>query len=78
MNQRDDYPGRETLTRRAAADAEGGLPDRAERQITPADGSVAGSGQMVCVFCAPCQRWVDCYEGIPPEIARERHGELFH
>ncbi len=74
---KDDYLGMEALARRTAEKSTGG-PGPAEREITPADGSVAGSGQLVCVFCAPCQRWIDCYDGIPPEVARERHGALFH
>ncbi len=78
MSWNDDYPGRETLTRRGTTNVGSELAGHLDREITPTDGSVAGSGQLVCVFCAPCQRWIDCYEGIPPEVARERHGELFH
>ncbi len=74
----DDYLGREALARRTVEKADGVPSGLVEREITPADGSVAGSGQLVCVFCAPCQRWIDCYDGIPPEVARERHGALFH
>ena len=77
MSQNNDYQGRGAPTRWTAT-AESGFAGHVEREITPADGSVAGSGQMVCVFCAPCQRWIDCYDGIPPEVARERHGSLFH
>jgi hypothetical protein len=75
---KDDYLGREALARRAAEKADSDLTGHVDREITPADGSVAGSGQLVCVFCAPCQRWIDCYDGIPPEIAHQRHGALFH
>ena len=46
--------------------------------LTPADGSVARSDHCVSVFCARCQRWIDCYDDIPPEVAWERHGSLFH
>jgi hypothetical protein len=44
----------------------------------PADGSIARSGVHVSVFCAPCQRWIDCQADIPPEVAWERHGTLLH
>jgi hypothetical protein len=78
MDWKDDYPGGETLTQRPSANVQTGLAGHGDREITPTDGSVAGSGHLLCVFCAPCQRWIDCYEGVPPEVARERHGELFH
>ena len=72
----DDYSGTGALTRRSASDEV--RPDRGDRDLTPPDGSVAGSGPMVCVFCAPCQRWIDCYDGIPPEVVLARHRGLFH
>jgi len=74
----DDQPAEQALARRNAPEGEAVVDDRRDRGITPADGSVAGSGVLVCVFCAPCQRWIDCYDGIPPEVARDRHGLLFH
>ena len=48
------------------------------RDLTPLDGSIAQSGQNVSVFCATCERWIDCCEGVPAEVARSRHGNLFH
>jgi hypothetical protein len=74
----DEYSGRNALTQRAAAATDEAAPDRAVRQFSPPDGSVAGSGQLVCVYCAPCARWIDCYDGIPPEVVLTRHGTLFH
>lgn len=74
----DDYTVRGAPSRWTSTKADGGFAGHVEREITPADGSVAGSGDLVCVFCAPCQRWIDCYDGIPPHVALERHGALFH
>jgi hypothetical protein len=74
----DDHPARKAVAPREARQDNAVVDDRQGRQITPTDGSVAGSGAMVCVFCAPCQRWIDCYDGIPPEVAHQRHGLLFH
>jgi hypothetical protein len=48
------------------------------RDLMPLDGSIAQSGENVSVFCATCERWIDCCEGVPAEIARTRHGDLFH
>ena len=74
----DDHPARKAVAPREARKDDAAVDDRRDRQITPADGSVAGSGALVCVFCAACQRWIDCYDGIPPEVAHQRHGVLFH
>jgi hypothetical protein len=74
----DDYSGRNALTQRATVDTEDGPADHGVRHLSPPDGSIAGSGQLVCVYCAPCQRWIDCYDGIPPEVVLARHGTLFH
>jgi hypothetical protein len=48
------------------------------RDLTPADGAVVHSDSHVSVFCASCQRWIDCFDDIPPEVVRERHGERLH
>ncbi len=48
------------------------------RDLSPADGAVAQSGDNMSVYCAPCQRWVDCNAGIEPEVALERHRALIH
>ena len=53
-------------------------PASETHEVTPADGSVARSDDCVSVYCARCQRWVDCYDDIPPEAALERHATLFH
>jgi hypothetical protein len=74
----DDQLAEQAVTRRNALKSDADVEEHRDRGITPADGSVAGSGALVCVFCAPCQRWIDCYDGIPPEVARDRHGLLFH
>ena len=75
----DDHPARQARGLSSEQQEEDApVHGHREREITPTDGSVAGSGALVCVFCAPCQRWIDCYDGIPPEVARERHGQLFH
>jgi hypothetical protein len=50
----------------------------APRPITPTDGSVVQVGNQESVYCAACQRWIDCYDGIAPEIVRDRHANLFH
>jgi hypothetical protein len=49
-----------------------------EKEPSPTDGSVIRSGKLACVFCAHCQRWIDCYVGIPPETALQRHADLIH
>jgi hypothetical protein len=74
--RQQDQAGSHTSSERGPMAAE--KPARDQRDLTPADGSVGGWGELICVFCAPCQRWIDCYEGVPPEVARQRHGELFH
>ncbi len=66
------------VSRRAAAYTARVMTSPRVREITPADGSVARLGDHVSVYCAPCQRWIDCHDGIAPEVARERHIELFH
>jgi hypothetical protein len=35
-------------------------------------------GDLVSVFCAECERWIDCHDGITPEVALERHSKLIH
>ncbi len=74
----DEHPRGGPVAGQPEAKAEERIAAHANREITPADGSVAGSGELVCVFCAPCQRWIDCYDGIPPEVALDRHAALFH
>jgi hypothetical protein len=74
----DDHLPEQAVARRSAPGNDAAVDNRRDREITPADGSVAGSGALVCVFCALCQRWIDCYDSIPPEVARDRHGLLFH
>ncbi len=49
-----------------------------ERDLTPADGAAAQSGSNVSVFCAPCGRWIDCYDDIPPETVLKRHVDVIH
>jgi hypothetical protein len=66
------------VSRRAEAYAARVMTSPRVREITPADGSAARLGEHVSVYCAPCQRWIDCHQGIPPVVAGERHGELFH
>jgi len=72
-NPRDDV-----LARRAAARVAGATANRRPVQLSPADGSVARFEHHVSVYCAPCHRWIDCNEGVPPEVAHQRHGALFH
>ena len=48
------------------------------RDITPGDGAVVQSGDLTSVFCAPCQRWIDCQADIPTDIALDRHRSLVH
>ena len=48
------------------------------RTITPTDGAVIESGGHIAVYCASCERWIDCYAGIGPETALERHSVLIH
>ncbi|HEV3281797.1 MAG TPA: hypothetical protein VG032_09360 [Acidimicrobiales bacterium] len=74
----DNDRGDTIVSRRAAAYAAQVMASPRVREMTPPDGSVARIENHVSVYCAPCQRWIDCHEGIPPEVARERHGELLH
>jgi hypothetical protein len=75
----ENRPAGETVVSpRAAAYAARVMTSPRVREITPADGSVARLGDHVSVYCAPCQRWIDCHEEIPPDIARRRHADLFH
>ncbi len=76
--QENSTMGETVVSRRAAAYAARVMTSPRVREITPADGSVARLGEHVSVYCAPCQRWIDCHDGIPPEVAQKRHGELFH
>jgi hypothetical protein len=46
--------------------------------LSPMDGSVAQAGTNLSVYCAPCERWIDCYVGIEPQIALKRHALLVH
>jgi hypothetical protein len=49
-----------------------------DHEMVPPDGAVATFGDRVSVFCAACMKWVNCYDDIPPETARDRHTALFH
>ncbi len=53
-------------------------PSPKARDLTPADGAVVQMEGHVSVFCALCERWIDCFVDIPPEVVRERHGTLLH
>jgi hypothetical protein len=77
MEQDTDKTGM-TVIRASAVDFTRPPPKSEIGDLTPADGSVARSDNCVSVFCAQCQRWIDCYDDIPPEVAWERHGGLFH
>lgn len=61
-----------------------GLPptDRASHagrhDMVPTDGSIVHAGSHVSIYCAPCAKWIDCHEGIPPETALSRHAILVH
>jgi hypothetical protein len=46
--------------------------------MTPGDGSIVRSGDHASIYCAPCARWIDCHDGIPPETALGRHATLLH
>jgi hypothetical protein len=48
------------------------------RPIAPANGAVARVDDHVSAFCAVCERWIDCWADIEPEVALERHGVLVH
>ncbi len=49
-----------------------------DHEMVPPDGAVATFGDRVSVFCAACVKWINCYDDISPETARERHRALFH
>ncbi len=65
-------------SRRAAAYATRVMTSPRVREITPADGSVARPGRSCECVLRPCQRWIDCHDAIPPEVALGRHRELLH
>ena len=67
--------GRGTRRRAAAA---AGVEAGTKRDIMPTDGSVAHFGNHASIYCARCERWVDCHDGIAPETALERHSALLH
>jgi hypothetical protein len=69
----DEAPNRRAMVRAAES-----MASAKGRDLTPPDGSVAHSEDHISVFCAECLRWIDCYNGVTPEIARRRHGDLFH
>ncbi len=67
------------VIRRPVVEFKGDRPSAQQsRPIAPTDGSVARSDTHVSVFCAPCERWVDCCDGIDPESALARHVDLIH
>jgi hypothetical protein len=74
----DSRPGDEARTRKSAADYNDAVVGPKDRVIAPVDGSIAWSDDLISVFCASCQRWIDCYEGIPPKVALDRHRHLIH
>jgi hypothetical protein len=67
-----------TVIRGPAVDFTKARPRPDARDLTPADGSVAQSENHVNVYCAPCQRWIDCHDDITPEVVLARHCTLFH
>jgi hypothetical protein len=77
MHREDNKDGTQ-VTRRAMVTAAEALIGAKDRAITPPDGLVSRSGGHVSVFCATCQRWIDCYVEIAPETAHERHRALLH
>jgi hypothetical protein len=85
----DSHHGVATLIQRSAAQPIEGEAPKADaleqksvrrngRDLSPADGSVARMETHVSVFCASCQRWIDCYDGIEPEIVHQRHNTRTH
>jgi hypothetical protein len=74
----EDNSGDAAVVRRAAARGSWKFIGLRDGELSPEDGSVIRSGHLACVFCAQCQRWVDCYDGVPPETALERHAALIH
>ncbi len=51
---------------------------KARRELSPTDGSIATSGEHASIYCATCERWIDAYDEIPPEIVIQRHRLLVH
>jgi hypothetical protein len=76
--RQDGYLGDAALNRQGQVDPDRLVASTRVRDITPADGSIVRSGELVSVFCAECQRWIDCHASITPEIALERHRYLIH
>jgi hypothetical protein len=74
----DESASSSAATRRAMVRAAEALDVARQRAMTPPDGLISRSGGHVSVFCAQCQRWIDCYDGIAPEAAHERHRDLLH
>ncbi len=77
MEQRKNRRGTR-LIRPSAVEFSQSRPHLQAQVMSPADGSVAQSEGNVSVYCAPCQRWVDCYADIAPEIVLSRHVALVH
>ena len=75
---REDNKNATQVTRRAMVTAAEALIRSKDRAITPPDGLVSHSQGHVSVFCAECQRWIDCYGEIEPETAHQRHRALLH
>jgi hypothetical protein len=75
---REDNKSANQVSRRAMVNAAEALDRSKDRAITPPDGLVSRSDRHVSVFCATCQRWIDCYDEIAPETAHERHRALLH
>jgi hypothetical protein len=48
------------------------------REMIPTDGSIVRAGNHLSIYCAPCARWIDCHDGIPPNTALARHAALVH
>jgi hypothetical protein len=44
----------------------------------PVNGTVVRLESHVSIFCTPCERWIDCHDGIEPQLALDRHGALMH
>ena len=51
---------------------------KARRELAPTDGSIATSGEHTSIYCATCERWIDAYDEIPPEVVIQRHRLLVH
>jgi hypothetical protein len=54
------------------------MPHSVRSGLIPTDGSIVRAEHHVSIYCAPCARWIDCRDGIPPETALERHAALVH